>query len=143
MSILTGLQLLGFDILMQYYSKLRDHMRNCYLFEDSGIVTFKDRRFISDKYNAELILTRLANHLLCGKTNLFYEMLGIIQSVPYHIGHDLVAEIQLVLKQNGMKCSCNYNECLYNTYIIISKRVLYMHTVKVHFSPSLDGYSMQ
>ena len=114
--ILTGLQLLGFDILMQYYSRLRDQMiPHCYLFKDSGIITLEDERFINSSfYAAELILTRLTNHLLCGKTNLFYKMLEILQSPSHVIRHDLVSEIQLVLDQNmpiGMKILCNESLC--------------------------------
>ena len=117
--ILTGLQLLVFDILMQYYNKLRDqistHPDLCYLFKVSRFITLEDWRFINweHKYAAELILTRLANYLLCGKTDSFYKMLDILQSRTDVISHDLVAEIQLVLSQIGMKCSCN--ECLCNT----------------------------
>ena len=112
---------------MQYYSKLRDHMSThyylCYFFEDSGIIASEDWRLINsslslmEEFNAEeLILTRLANHLLCGKIGLFYKMLGILQSEPDVISHDLVAEIQLVLDQNipiGMKFLCD--EFLCNT----------------------------
>ena len=110
---------------MQYYSKLRDQMSThpdlCYLFEDFGIITLEDMRFIksSSRYEkkliiSELTLTRLANHLLCGKTNMFYEMLMILQSRRHVIHHDLVDEIQLVLEQNipiGMKFLCYKSIC--------------------------------
>ena len=79
------------------------HPDVCHLFKDSRIITLKDWRFINweDEYAAELILTRLANYLLCGKTYLFHKMLEILQSETDVISHDLVAEIQLVLRQTG------------------------------------------
>ena len=64
-----------------------------------------------NNYVTELILITLANHLLCGKTDLFYEMLEILQSRPRVISHDLVDEIRLVLDQNGMKFLCNKFLC--------------------------------
>ena len=133
--------MVGFDILMQYYSKLRDQMSahdySC-LFADAGIITSEDKRFINslislkDSIAAELILTRLANHLLCGKVSLFCKMLEILQSQPGGINH-LVAEIQVVLDQampTGMKYS--YNECLCITYCAKGVHTVLRHTFYCH-----------
>ena len=138
---------------MQYYSKLKSRITTIHHLSSSfdGIITLKDRKVIliwEKEYAAELILIRLANHLLCGKTNLFYEMLEILQSRPDDISDDLITEIRLVLDLTmpiGMKYSCKYSYALH--YIIVSKGS-YTHiamycSFKAHFSSSLDGYSIR
>ena len=100
---------MAFDILMQYYSKLSDQIslvdadELCAWFTDAGIITRDDMEFIKTQgvvNKAEVMLTRLASHLLNGDTTLFYKMLEIIQ-IHGVINNDLVTEIYQKLP-NGM-----------------------------------------
>ena len=91
-------QLVEFDILMQYYCKLRDKMRRIDFdklhdwFVNAGIITHDDRMNEPD-----IILTEMANHLLSG-TCVLQIMFEILQK---HSGifNDLVSEIQVALDQ--------------------------------------------
>jgi len=77
-----------FEILMQYYKELTGALkyfihRLCLELQDAEIITPDDDKYfiISHFYKSEvIILTRIAHHLLSGKTNLFYKFLEIIQN---------------------------------------------------------------
>ena len=91
-------QLVEFDILMQYYNKLRDQMSLIYFrklhdwFVNAGIITHGGRMYVP-----EIILTKMASHLLSG-TCVLQIMFETLQKHS-HIFHDLISEIQIALDQ--------------------------------------------
>ena len=79
---------------MQYYKKLTAQMgfidadRLCVLFLHAGIITHSDEQFIQSRHIPgvhEIILIRMANHLLSGNTHLFYKMLEILKSCGVYL----------------------------------------------------------
>jgi len=74
-----------FEILMQYYNELTSTLRDfihrlCLELQDAEIITSDDKDYVkSHIYESEVLLTRIAHHLLSGKTNLFYKFLEIMQ----------------------------------------------------------------
>ena len=104
-----------FDLLMQYYKKLRHQMslidahELCHQFSNIELVIHYDtillqHKDIFEKYVPELILIRLASHLLSGKTHLFHEMLGVLEN-HRDVGMDTITmEIQVAFlrRQLGM-----------------------------------------
>ena len=87
-----------FDILMQYYNKLRDQMSliDSQKLHDwfccAGIITRTSRN-----YTPEMKIAKMASHLLSG-TYIFHIMLETLRNHS-DIFHDLVSEIQVVLDQ--------------------------------------------
>ena len=94
---------------MQYYSKLTAQMDMEFIDVDelyyAGIITNHDIKFIRSRhykpiskvYKPEIILTKMANHLLRSNKGLFDKMLKILQ---YHADVTLlhlVSEIQTAL----------------------------------------------
>ena len=98
-------QLLEFDILIQYYGKLRDQMRliganklrdwfvNAEI-TDVGIYTHAFMMYEPE----EKILIKVASRLLSGETHVLYLMFETLQNHS-DLFHDLVSEIQVELDQ--------------------------------------------
>ena len=91
-------QQVEFDILMQYYRKLRDRMSQIQFnvlhdwFVNAGIITHDDRSYAPD-----IILTKMASHLLSGTCVLQI----MFETLRRHtdIFHDLESKIQVALDQ--------------------------------------------
>ena len=96
---------------MQYYRKLTAHMgliadKICVSFLRARILLVMDKLFIQSHHipgvcKQEIILIRMADHLLSGNTNLFYEMLEILQDCGVPIIHRLILEILVALSSTG------------------------------------------
>jgi len=78
-----------FEILLQYYEELTGALENfihrlCLELQYAEIITSDDKDYVeSHIYKSEallLLLTRIAHHILSGKTNLFYKFLEIMQN---------------------------------------------------------------
>ena len=100
---------------MQYYNKLKVQMSYmdgnefCPWLLEKRIITESDMKFIQScsykhipmAHKPEVILTRMASHLLSGVTDIFYKLLEIFVLRKYAdvtlLG--LFAEIHVVLKQ--------------------------------------------
>ena len=121
----AGSQLIELDIFMQYYGKLMVQMS----FEDvnelhfsyweAGIMADNDIKLIYYEttpgvYIQEIILIRMANHLLSGNFILFHKMLEILQSCRNPIIDRFVGEIHATL---------NYK---FSTGVYIAINVLYV-----------------
>ena len=84
----TGSQLIELDVFMQYYRQLLTEMSlidadKCYSYFKAGIITDNDMKMIQfhpGVYMQEIILIRMANHLLSGNINLFHKMLEILRN---------------------------------------------------------------
>ena len=96
-----------FDVLMQYYSKLRDHMRlidadKLYdWFVSTEIITWDPIKIYKDAfmaYGPEIILTKMACYLLSGKVCILHIMFETLQNNDDNF-HTLVLEIQAQLNQ--------------------------------------------
>ena len=92
---------------MQYYTALRDRMRliDAHEFRDwfanTEIITHDDVAIYKHAfmmYGPEIILTKMAGHLLSGKTRLLFIMFETLRNHS-DIFHDLVSEFQVVLNQ--------------------------------------------
>ena len=89
---------------MEYYSKLRDKMKLidahklCDWFASAEIIAHDNVRSYVHAYGPDKILTKVASHLLNGKTYVLYIMFETLQNHS-DLFHNLVSEIQVTLDQ--------------------------------------------
>ena len=107
----AGSQLIELDVFMQYYRKLLAQMSliNVYKLQfsylEAGIIAVNDiKLIIFHHYKTtpgvciqEIILIRMANHLLSGNFILLHKMLEILQSCGNPIIDRIVGEIHATL----------------------------------------------
>ena len=97
-----------FDIFMQYYSYLRDQLNLIDVdklfdqFYGIQLITHDDHMALQHQFHykkcvPDLILTRLASHLLSGETILFHKMLEILNMYSGVSTYNKAIEIQVVL----------------------------------------------
>ena len=101
-------QLLEFDILMEYYNKLRGQMKLidayklCDWFASAEIIAHDNVGSYAHAHAfmmygpQEILLAKVANHLLGGETHVLYIMFETLQNHS-DLFHNLVSEIQVTL----------------------------------------------